>query len=307
MSKLDNPPKLSTVKSMTAFARVQKNSSLGLYSWEVRSVNQRYLEINPRLPDAYRHLEPAIRELLKKQVARGKIDISLSFEIGSSQNSMQVNIELLESLNTAINQVQQTIEQASQVNPLEALKWPGMLQQNVSCPEQEILDNELLNSLQTALELFAEHRIREGQALAQLIHARCNTIAQQIKLLEPELPTLLDNHTLKLKQRIQSLTDKMDEDRFHQEVAVLAQRMDVSEEIDRLKTHLNEVEHTLSGKGALPNHLNPIGRRLDFLMQELNREANTLGSKAIDIKLAQTSVELKVLIEQMREQVQNIE
>lgn len=307
MSKPANTPKTFTVKSMTAFARVQENNSLGRYSWEVRSVNQRYLEINPRLPDAYRHLEPAIRELLKKQVARGKIDISLSYETSSNQASMEVNIELLESLNTAINKIQQTIQQATKVNPLEALKWPGILQENSSCTDQEKIDNELLTSFQTTLNLFTEHRIREGQALAQLIHARCDTIAQQVKLLEPELPTILDNHTQKLKHRIKSLTDNMDDDRFHQEVAVLAQKMDVSEEIDRLKTHLKEVEHTLSGKTALPNHLNPIGRRLDFLMQELNREANTLGSKAIDTKIAQTSVELKVLIEQMREQVQNIE
>ena len=292
---------------MTAFARIQENSSFGRYSWEVRSVNQRYLEINTRLPDTYRHLEPAIRELLKKRIARGKVDISLSYENSRNQNSMQVNIKLLESLNTAINQVQQTIQQVSKVNPLEALKWPGILQESASCIDQEKIDNELLKSLQTTLNLFTEHRIREGQALAQLIHARCDTIAQQVKLLEPELPTILEKHTQKLKHRIKSLTDNMDDDRFHQEVAVLAQKMDVSEEIDRLKTHLNEVAHTLSGKSAIPNHPNPIGRRLDFLMQELNREANTLGSKAIDTKIAQTSVELKVLIEQMREQVQNIE
>lgn len=297
----------STVKSMTAFARLQENSYFGRYSWEIRSVNQRYLEVNPRLPDAYRHLEPAIRELLKKRIARGKVDISLNYEISSNQGSLQLNTELLKSLNTAVNQVKKSIQHTSKVNPLEALKWPGILQESASCTDQEKIDIELLKSLQATLSLFTEHRIREGQALAQLIHARCDTIAQQLKLLEPELPTILENHTLKLKQRIQSLTDKIDDDRFHQEVAVLAQKMDVSEEIDRLKTHLKEVEHTLSEKMALPNHLNPIGRRLDFLMQELNREANTLGSKAIDTKIAQTSVELKVLIEQMREQVQNIE
>ncbi|WEJ62489.1 YicC/YloC family endoribonuclease [Thiomicrorhabdus lithotrophica] len=307
MSKPANAPKTFTVKSMTAFARVQENNSFGRYSWEIRSVNQRYLEINPRLPDAYRHLEPTIRELLKKHIARGKIDISLSYEVSSNQSTMQLNIELLKSLNTAVNQVQQTMQHTSEVNPLEALKWPGILHESSNNIDSEKMNSELLKSLQTTLQLFTEHQIREGQALAHMIHARCVTIAQQVKQLEPELPTILENHTQKLKQRIQSLTDKMDEDRFHQEVAVLAQKMDVSEEIDRLKTHLEEVEQTLSGKTALPNHLNPIGRRLDFLMQELNREANTLGSKAIDTKISQTSVELKVLIEQMREQVQNIE
>lgn len=307
MSEPSNMPNTFTVKSMTAFARVQESSHLGRYSWEIRSVNQRYLEIHSRLPDTHRHLEPVIREHLKKQVCRGKIDVSLNYEAHHNQNSTQVNIDLLESLNTAINEVQKRVVHSGKVNPLEVLKWPGVLQEHSTCTDQEILDHALLKTLDTTLNLFTEHRVREGQALAQLIHTRCNTITQQIKLLEPDIPILINNHTVKLQKRIHSLSDKIDDDRFYQEVAIMAQKMDISEEIDRIKTHVKEVEQTLLGRTALPNHLNPIGRRLDFLMQELNREANTIGSKAIDTKIAQTSVELKVLIEQMREQIQNIE
>lgn len=152
--------------------------------------------------------------------------------------------------------------------------------------------------------------MREGQALAELIDNRCQSISKQIQNLEPQLSEILQRHIDKLTQRIQSLTEQLDEGRFHQEVAILAQKMDITEEIDRLKTHVIEVKHTLFHQPNQPSPLNeilPIGRRLDFLMQELNREANTLGSKSIDTQISQTSVELKVLIEQMREQVQNIE
>lgn len=301
-------------KSMTAFARTQEHTPLGRFSWEIRSVNQRYLEINPRLPDAFRHLEPEIRNQLKKQIARGKIDISLSFENNPNDNTMQVNQSLLQPLTQAINEVQQSLIEATQVNPLEILKWPGILQTNSHDENaeklQEALNLELLNALQTAITLFNENRLREGQALAELIDNRCQSISKQIQNLEPQLSEILQRHIDKLTQRIQSLTEQLDEGRFHQEVAILAQKMDITEEIDRLKTHVIEVKHTLSHQPNQPsphNEILPIGRRLDFLMQELNRESNTLGSKSIDTQISQTSVELKVLIEQMREQVQNIE
>ncbi|BCN94295.1 hypothetical protein THMIRHAM_20800 [Thiomicrorhabdus immobilis] len=299
-----------SAKSMTAFARVQENTESGRYSWEIRSVNQRYLEINPRLPDAFRHLEPIIRERLKKQVARGKIDISLSYENPLQNDSMQINQAILQPLSEAINQVQQSLIEATHVNPLEILKWPGVLQESTNQQNSEQIDNALLTSLQTTILSFNESRLREGQALAELINHRCMSIDQQIQRLEPQLPEILNRHVTKLKERIQTLTEQVDDNRFHQEVAVLAQKMDISEEIDRLKTHLIEVKHILFAKNSSqngPTQITPIGRRLDFLMQELNREANTLGSKAIDTLIAQTSVELKVLIEQMREQVQNIE
>jgi len=307
MAKTQTTLTTYSAKSMTAFARIQENTSFGRFSWEIRSVNQRYLEINPRLPDAFRYLEPALREQVKKHIARGKLDISLSFEATTTSQAMHVNMDVLTPLTQAINQVQQSMIEATQVNPLEVLQWPGVLQETTEQDIEDKVEEILLSSLEQAITLLTEHRLREGQALAQLIAERCDNIQQLIDRLEPLLPKMLDNHAMKLKQRIQALTEQMDENRYHQEVAVLAQKMDVTEELDRLKTHLQEVELILKNNSQSTQKLNPVGRKLDFIMQELNREANTLGSKAMDSHISQTSVELKVLIEQMREQVQNIE
>jgi len=292
-----------SANSMTAFAKIQENGQNGRFSWEIRSVNQRYLEINPRLPDAFKHIENDLRSVIKDTLSRGKIDVSLSYENDASETNMQVNTKILLPLTEAISQVQQAMPEATQVNPLEVLQWPGVLQQEKNEDDQNQVDQTLLAKLSEALGLLNQHRQREGQALAQLILDRCSQITEQLEQLEPKLPEILQAHVDKLKQRIEKLTDQVDEQRFHQEVAVLAQKMDVAEEIDRLHTHLKEVEFILT---AEPDN-KPIGRRLDFLMQELNREANTLGSKSINPLISQTSVELKVLIEQMREQVQNIE
>ncbi|GAB6069266.1 YicC family protein [Thiomicrorhabdus hydrogeniphila] len=308
------------VNSMTAFARTQQNSDFGQISWEIRSVNQRYLEITPRLPDSFRHLEADIRNLIKQQIARGKLEISLQVDIAQNSQAMQVNQSLLDSLNIAINQVQQSLIEATHVNPLEILQWPGILQKNTQIQDQESMDNIVLNDLKNALKSFSEHRLREGQGLAQIINQRCKTISEHIAQLEKQLPNILETHTQNLKIRIIHLTeglsdnlvDESSQQRFYQEVAFLAQKMDINEEIERIKIHLDEVMLIITNnpiKQTTQNTgiLNPIGRRLDFLMQELNREANTLGSKSVSAYTSQISVELKVLIEQMREQVQNIE
>ena len=290
-------------KSMTAFAKNQINSSRGRFSWEIRSVNQRYLEINPRLPDAFRHLENEMRNQVKSMIHRGKLDVSLSFENPNANLGMELNQPAFEALQEAISQIQQNLPEATQVNPLEVLQWPGILQHEQSADQQKEIDQAVLDGLQQSLVLLDEHRLREGQALAQLIIERVFTIRQYLDDLEPLLPEILNRHVEKLKQRILNLSEQLDEQRLHQEVAILAQKMDVAEEIDRIRTHLVEVEHNLAS-----NMLGkPVGRRLDFLMQELNREANTLGSKSIHVITTQVAVELKVLIEQMREQIQNIE
>lgn len=293
------------IKSMTAFAKTQNTGSetAGRFSWEVRSVNQRYLEINPRLQDAFKHLENDLRDLIKSHVQRGKVDVSLSYENSMDSSGMQVNNELLNALTQAVSQVQQNLPEATHVNPLEILQWPGVLQNETSQGKQKTLDKTLLTGLENTITEFNQHRQREGQALAELILQRCQSINTILETLEPELPNILARHIDKLKTRIESLSEQLDEQRFHQEVAIISQKMDIAEEIDRLKTHLKEVQHILTHNTAGK----AVGRRLDFLMQELNREANTLGSKSIDAQISQASVEFKVLIEQMREQVQNIE
>ena len=299
---MSNASDSNQVKSMTAFAKTQGTFSKGTFSWEVRSVNHRYLEIQPKLPDMARFLEMTVRDSLKQQLSRGKVDLFLAIKLSNQADSFHINQSVLHSLVGALNSIQTTVKEARQINPIDLLEWPGVLDsKDADSDELNDLDQSLLiGKLEEALSLLTEHRLREGQALAQLILKRCHTIEKEVKALQKLLPEVIERYINKLKERILSLSEQLDQDRLHQEIAIMSQKMDVDEELDRLLTHIKEVKHVL-------NSAEPIGRRLDFLMQELNREANTLGSKSIDPKVSKTSVELKVLIEQMREQVQNIE
>ena len=291
------------VYSMTAFGRAQANyqdeKMECQYQWEVRSVNQRYIEVNFRLPDAYRHLESAIRDAIKQYFQRGKFDVSLSIRQDSLQ-PLQINDAVLGQLKTALASLQQAIPDAAPVNPVELLKWPGLVQQASENGEESELDTHLMTSFSEALKNLKAQRLREGQALAQVILSRCDAITDTIAMIKPIMPEIIDAHQQRFQQRITHLQANIDEQRYHQEVALLAQKMDIEEEIDRIQIHIIEVKKVLETDEAK-------GRRLDFLMQELNREANTLGSKSVDPRTSQASVDLKVLIEQMREQVQNIE
>jgi len=289
------------MKSMTAFARTQTATDWGNFSWEIRSVNQRFLETHFKLPENQRHLEMKIREQIKQALHRGKVEVSLKLNENQANQAFEVNQSVLQPLSAAICEVQQTLMEATQVNPLEVLNWPGVLGHE-QADEGDVMqrENELLAGLEQTLNALNAHRQREGQALAEIILQRCEAIDHYVNEAQRLLPEIIATQTEKLQQRIATLLEEYDEMRLHQEVAILAQKLDVHEELDRLRTHLTEVRHVLESKGA-------IGRRLDFLMQELNREANTLGSKSADSRTSQISVELKVLIEQMREQVQNIE
>ena len=292
------------MKSMTAFAHTQTQSDWGHFTWEIRSVNQRFLDLNFKLPELYRHLENPIREQLKKALSRARVEVSLSFEKTECHSNFQVNQSILGSLVKAVNEVQQSLDEATQVNPLEVLKWPGVLQSpsNLAESSQEI-ETAMLNALTKTMAAFNESRQREGLALEKIIQQRCQDIKTCCEQAQALIPEIIEQQTEKLRQRIDRLIVEKkaaDDSRFHQEVALLAQKLDIQEELDRLQTHLIEINHVLLQTGA-------IGRRLDFLMQELNREANTLGAKSADSRTSQISVELKVLIEQIREQVQNIE
>lgn len=291
----------STVKSMTAFARTHHPFSLGVLHWEIRAINHRYLDINLKLPEHLRHLEMPLRDRVKQHLSRGKIDLILALELNQTTPIFQVNHSVLTPLSDAICTVQQTLLNASQVNPIELLKWPGVLNtSDLMVTDNATSETDIFSALEDALLQLNNHRIREGQALADLILQRCYAIETHVKTLQNRLPDILEKQIVKLKQRIFLLTEQLDEARLHQEIAIMAQKMDIEEELDRILTHLTEVRHVLNSPAVM-------GRRLDFLMQELNREANTLGSKAIDSQTAQTSIELKVLIEQIREQIQNIE
>jgi len=286
------------MKSMTASAHRSQTFDWGQIHWEIRSVNQRFLELNFRLPDALRALEMPLREACKSALHRGKLDIGLRYDLAQAQQGYAIDDQQLQQLSQAINQIQMALPEATQVNPLDLLNWPGLLK-NANTPLSDY-QADLLASFQSALVQLNQAREREGQQLKNMIAQRLEAIRQHLAELQPIMPQILANHQTKLKSRIAEMTENLDESRLAMELAILAQKADITEEIDRLHTHLDEVARVIEQTES-------IGRRLDFLMQELNREANTLGSKSIDVRSTQTSVELKVLIEQMREQVQNIE
>lgn len=284
--------------SMTAFARTDTQTELGTYSWEIRSVNSRYLELHFRLPDVLRSIEGPLREQLRNSLTRGKVECSLKFTANQAQQSLSINEDLVAQINQAADQVHGVIGPGNALSALEILKWPGVISQGNL--DLEAASQESLTAFEAALTQLIEMRKREGQALNVFIHQRLDGIAEQVKKVRDILPEILTTQRNNLKAKLAELVDKVDPDRIEQEMVILLQKADVDEELDRLEAHLEEVTRILKQKGA-------IGRRLDFMMQELNREANTLSSKSISHLTTQISVELKVLIEQMREQIQNIE
>jgi uncharacterized protein (TIGR00255 family) len=286
------------IYSMTAFARAEQAGEHGTLSWEIRSVNHRYLEPHLRLPESFRDLEGVIREALRKGLSRGKVECTLRFAEDAAGRSMQVDHQRAGQLIAAAESVAAMIKQPAPLNPLEILSWPGVLVGDAADPQA--LNNTALQLFHQALEQMKDGRLREGEELARLINERLDAIGTETATLRSQVPQMLAAQRQKLLDRCAEMRVELDPQRLEQELVMLAQKSDVAEELDRLGTHVTEVRRVLKSGGA-------AGRRLDFLMQELNREANTLGSKAFDTRNTQAAVNLKVLIEQMREQVQNIE
>lgn len=289
--------------SMTAFARHETHQAWGSLSWEIRSVNQRYLEPSFRLPESLRDLEPLLRNQLRQSLSRGKLDILLKYYPSQTTGKLEINTDLLDQLIAAADQVYSRTPAAA-LNPLELLNWQGVIQ---NAPADASLEATQQVVKQAALALFERtladlkaHRLREGAELSRLIEERLNQMNQHLATANNHLPEALDAWRNNLLERANKLLIEADPARLEQELLLLAQKQDITEELDRLATHIKEVRLALTTQ-------QPLGRRLDFLMQEMNREANTLGSKAISIAMTQVAVELKVLIEQMREQIQNIE
>ena len=286
------------VHSMTAFARIERSLSGGTLSWELRSVNHRYLEPHLRLPESFRDLESSVRDALRGGLARGKVECTLRFCESSGGQSLQVDRERAAQVVAAAETVAGLIRHPQPIDPLAVLAWPGVLVADSADPQA--LNAEALELFAEALQQLREGRSREGAALAALLEERLQAILQEVDTLRELLPQMLAAQRQKIAARCAELQAELDPQRLEQEMVLLAQKSDVAEELDRLTTHVREVRRVLQDGGA-------AGRRLDFLMQELNREANTLGSKAFDPRSTQAAVNLKVLIEQMREQVQNIE
>ncbi|WP_283788672.1 YicC/YloC family endoribonuclease [Bermanella sp. WJH001] len=284
--------------SMTAFARTDLQTDTGSFTWEIRSVNSRYLELHFRLPETLRAVESQVREVLRKSLNRGKVECSLKFTHQVLSQGMNVNETLVSQLNAAADHVHSIIGPGNALDALEILKWPGVLMQPAL--DSQAIEQDALQAFEVTLTQLIEMREREGAALAQFISQRIDGIAEQVAKVKALLPQILQAQREALLNKLADLKQQVDPDRFEQEMVIVLQKADVDEELDRLDAHLDEVARILKHKGA-------VGRRLDFMMQELNREANTLSSKSISHLTTQIAVELKVLIEQMREQVQNIE
>ncbi|KMN81924.1 YicC family protein [Chromobacterium alkanivorans] len=287
------------ILSMTGFAATSREFPGGLLSLEIRSVNHRYLDLQMRLPEELRVIEPQLRELISAKVSRGKLECRVGInQVDSAVPTLELNQNVLQRLIEVSQQVREQAGESRGLSVGELMRWPGVMKTNELAPE--VLQQLCAESLTVALKDFNASRGREGEKLKAVLEERIAGMEAIVAAIKPKLPAILDAHMSKLSSRLQEALGNVDEDRLKQEFALFAQKIDVDEELARLSTHLSEVRRILKAGGQ-------SGKRLDFLMQELNREANTLGSKSVSTETTQASVELKVLIEQMREQIQNIE
>ena len=285
--------------SMTGFARIEDVCDQGNISWELRSVNHRYLEINFRLPDEVRRIEPQLRQHLQSHLARGKVDCVFRYQLSDTQTAaLEINTPLLESLMNQIEQVEAKLPKPAPANAIDLLAWPGVVR--TAETDMQSFHASCLELFKRATQQLIDMRSTEGERLKGMLQERCQQIDDIVKRVRTRYPQVLDALKQKQQQRIDELNIEFDQQRFEQELVYTSQKLDIAEELDRLDSHLSEMQSIFDRK-------EPIGRRLDFLMQEFNREANTLASKSADIETTQAAVDLKVLIEQMREQVQNIE
>ncbi|KGJ92545.1 YicC/YloC family endoribonuclease [Colwellia psychrerythraea] len=286
------------IYSMTAFSRIEIKGDWGNAVWEIRSVNQRFLETYFRLPEQFRGIEPVLRERFRKQLNRGKVECNLRFNANPANKSeLALNEKLALQLIQHANWVnEQTLN--SQVNPLEVMRWPGVME----APENDMsaIQAELLAAFDQALKDFIAARASEGENLKAMIEQRLDAIANEADKVAAHMPDVIAWQRNRIIEKFTDAKIDLDSGRVEQELVLLAQKMDVAEELDRLNSHVTETKKILNKGGAQ-------GRRLDFMMQEFNREANTLGSKSINTDITASAVELKVLIEQMREQIANIE
>lgn len=286
------------IHSMTAFARKEIKADWGTAVWEIRSVNQRFLETFFRLPEQFRGLEPILRERFRKKLARGKVECTLRFNTeDANAGKITLNQDLAKQLMQAADWVQ-SHGQSTGVNPVDILKWPGVVATEDA--DTDSIQTAMLAGLDEAMEDFLQARGSEGNAIESMINQRLDAILMEVEKVSTQLPEILKWQKEKLIAKFEEAKVELEATRVEQEMVLLAQKLDVAEELDRLNAHVKETQKIMKKGGA-------CGRRLDFMMQEFNRESNTLGSKSINADVTQSAVELKVLIEQMREQIQNIE
>lgn len=283
---------------MTAFARAASIVLERSLVWEVRSVNHRYLEHQFRLPDPIRGLEGALREIVRKRITRGKLDCTLRIEQDAASHKLRLNPTRLDELLTLVREVEARDDSLAKTSAIDILRWPGLLEDDET--DENTLQQAIVALFEASIDALIEARQSEGSKLKQVIERRLDQIDQVVIELKPLCADLAQAQKSRLQQRVAELAADLDEGRLEQEVALLAQKADVAEELDRLTIHVEEAREHMQASG-------PHGRRLDFLTQELNREANTLGAKSILAETSQRAIDLKVFIEQIREQVQNVE
>jgi uncharacterized protein (TIGR00255 family) len=287
------------IRSMTAFARQESSAEFGDLVWELRSVNHRYLETFVRLPDDLRALEQRVREKVARHLKRGKVEAVLRFRAATTTDAqLKLNTALVDQLAKALREIGIHAHDAKSCTSMDILRWPGVVEPQEQ--DADAIQAEAMSLLDSALEQLVDTRRREGERLGGFIQERLVASRTFVASARERMPQVMQNIRERLETRLGDLRQEMDADRVEQEMVMLAQRLDVDEEMDRLTAHLDEMEQVLKRK-------EPVGRRLDFLTQEMNREANTLASKSADKEMTAAAVELKVLIEQIREQVQNIE
>ena len=286
------------IRSMTGFARRERQYPWGLLAWELKTVNHRYLEVGCRLPEEFRAAEADFRQAISTAVRRGKVECSLHFRPAAPTGALELDAEVLAALTQRAQLLAAQAGPAARIEVLDLLRWPGVVRDQTHDSAALIAAAQAL--LGEALIDLARFRDSEGARLREALEQRCAGLTEFAARVSDRLPEVRAKMRAKLLDRIAQLTADVDHDRLEQELAILAQRLDVDEEIDRLRGHVAEVRKAFTGQ-------EPAGRRLDFLMQELNREANTLSSKSQDIETTRAAVDMKVLIEQMREQVQNVE
>ncbi|WP_373976209.1 YicC family protein [Chitinibacter sp. SCUT-21] len=287
------------IYSMTGYASSQRELSHGVLAVELRAVNHRFLDLSLRLPEEFRALEGAIREKLTGRLNRGKLECRVSWGTkDGAVSQLRLNNALVAELLRLADQVKEHQATAGDLRMGEILRWPGVIESDAL--PSEILQSTALELLDLALDDFLASRAREGEKLGAILLARADEMEDVLAQIKPRLPQIVEEYEAKLKQRFVDAIGTADDDRIRQEMVLFAQKIDVQEEVDRLHTHIAELRRIVKTGGN-------AGKRLDFLMQELNREANTFGSKSISVDTTKVAMTLKVLIEQMREQIQNIE
>ncbi len=287
------------IHSMTGYASATRELATAALSVEVRSVNHRYLDLQFRLPEELRALEPGLRELATARLQRGKVECRIGLNpLANAATPSELNGEALKQLRALCEKLRLAWPSVPGLSAAEILRWPGILSVHEVAVEE--IRADCYEALQSVLEDFTDSRAREGEKLKAILLERMASMEERIAVVAPRMPEIIAAHKEKLSAKLREAMAVADDERIRQELALFANRVDVDEELSRLNTHLAELKRILAKGGA-------VGKRLDFMMQELNREANTLGSKSVDVEVTRVSLDLKLLIEQMREQIQNIE